>query len=63
MIPPEWSALGIPRKGLLRVSPRTDAHGFHADYAGEDRAVLMSEVARGLWGAAYSQAVAPKAAP
>ena len=31
-IPAEWSALGIPRKGLLRVSPETNAHGFYADY-------------------------------
>ena len=55
-IPPEWSGLGIPSKGLLRVRPETDAHGYYADYAGQDRAALTSEVARGLWAAGYAQA-------
>ena len=55
-IPAPWSALGLPAKGLLRVRPGTDAHGFYADYSGQDRAALMAEVARGLWRAGYAQA-------
>jgi hypothetical protein len=54
-VPKAWSDVGVPRAGLLRVSPESNEHGFYADYAGGDRAALLAEVSRGLVNAGYSQ--------
>lgn len=57
-VPQAWSDLGLPTTGLQRVLPETDEHGFYADYAGLDRAVLLDQVSRSLAKAGYSQSCA-----
>lgn len=55
-VPAEWSALGVPTAGLVRILPESDAHGIYADYADRDEAALLDEVSRGLVAAGYSRA-------
>lgn len=54
-IPAMWRPLGLPSEGLVLVSPDTDAHGFYADYHGDDREALLRDVSRRLLAGGYTQ--------
>jgi hypothetical protein len=54
-VPPEWSALGVPTSGLVRILPESNEHGIYADYSDRDEAVLLDEMSQGLAAAGYSQ--------
>lgn len=43
-IPQQWSWLGVPTRGLVRVQPSTDDNGLYVDYAGSDDEALLAAV-------------------
>ena len=48
-----WSDLHLPAGGLQKVSPRTDDHGYYADYSGSGDAALWEKVSSALRAAGY----------
>jgi hypothetical protein len=55
-VPARWAELRLPTEGLQQVRPRTDDHGYYADYAGDDEAALWGKVSATLSAAGYAPA-------
>jgi hypothetical protein len=55
-VPKRWADLHLPADGLQKVTADTNAHGYYAEYAGTEDAVLWQKLSAAMQAAGYAPA-------